>query len=425
MPVTVTDPTPVREYLGSIRRHRQVYAGAVALGVVVLAVAAFVIIARGEISHATLRTVDTPPASVPAAAPAATLRQSWSSTDHGAIGQPLSGGTVITYDTHTVRGRDAQTGAETWSYTRSDRVVCTAAQISGTTVAVYANKGNCDQLTALDSGTGRRMWTRTVSKDGHPVNGTPAFDVGNQTLMMTTPSVIYAIAVNPGETTDTSGCAGCDRWSYAPTGCTIQSAVWGNNGALIQQNCTDPDCPATTDGKDGPTICGPGQQLLLRDANAGRTDDGDNKDQVKWTLLNSTLRPAAADGAIIAVDPETSELVVLNQPNGTQIGKIPLGGSLGSDGLQHVGIGSDDLFWSDGYAFAVRDSALAWKAQTDNVPTSAPIVAQQGATTVVLDDTTGAASGKTTGLPSVRPTDRIYPLGTGYLVTGSSTAAYR
>ena len=73
------------------------------------------------------------------------------------------------------RGRNARTGATTWSYTRTDRTVCTAAQLDGTTIAIYAVHGNCDEVTALDSGTGRRTWTRTLDKDGMPLNGRPTY----------------------------------------------------------------------------------------------------------------------------------------------------------------------------------------------------------------------------------------------------------
>src|SRR5262249_14678039 len=134
---------------------------AIAITVVLVAVA----YSRGEISHAHLQTVPSGPPSIPVQPASGTLTRSWSSTDSTAIGTPISGGTVITYDDHTVRGRNARTGAQTWSYTRTDRTVCTAMQDDDTTLAVYELHGNCDEVTALDSGTGARKWTRTLDKD--------------------------------------------------------------------------------------------------------------------------------------------------------------------------------------------------------------------------------------------------------------------
>jgi hypothetical protein len=46
------------------------------------------------------------------------------------------------------------TGQITWSCTRTDRVVCAAIDAGGATIAVYRLHGECDELTALDSGTG-------------------------------------------------------------------------------------------------------------------------------------------------------------------------------------------------------------------------------------------------------------------------------
>ena len=82
------------------------------LAVVAVAVLTIVVIAynRGEISHATLKTVKLAPDKVALQTPSATLSRAWRSTDTSAIGVPYYNGTVVTHDQHTVRGRNALTG---------------------------------------------------------------------------------------------------------------------------------------------------------------------------------------------------------------------------------------------------------------------------------------------------------------------------
>jgi hypothetical protein len=203
VPVTVSQAALDR-YAVRLRRERLRYWIALAVVVAAASVFAAEVWSHGEISHTTLRTVAKAPASVAPGTPTSVQHELWSTTDTAAMGTPYSGGSVVTYDTHTVRGRDARTGKQTWSYTRTDRTVCTAMQVQGVTVAVYKLNGNCDELTGLNSGTGKRVWTRTLDEDTHQLNGVPQFSISGTTVMFVSPAVIYAI-----NTTD-----GYDAWRY-------------------------------------------------------------------------------------------------------------------------------------------------------------------------------------------------------------------
>ncbi|MBN9619611.1 MAG: hypothetical protein J0H43_07750, partial [Actinobacteria bacterium] len=164
-------------YRARLRRARIIYATVLATLAAVVVTTVSIVWSRGEIAHTSLRTARTPAPATPLVLPSAHQTLAWRSGDHAAMGNPFWRGTVVTFGRHAVRGRVARTGAITWSYTRTDRTVCTAAQTQGATVVVYRDSGNCDELTALDSGTGARRWTRTLDEDGMPVNGTPRVTV--------------------------------------------------------------------------------------------------------------------------------------------------------------------------------------------------------------------------------------------------------
>ena len=275
-PVATRPADPVAEsamaqYRVRMRRARGIYYGVLAaLAVLVLAVVG-IAWSHGEITHTHLKTTANPAPSITPAVPASAVALTWHSTDHTAAGTPWWGGTVVTYDAHSVRGRNAATGAVTWSYTRTDRTLCTAMQTFGLTVAVFEVNGNCDEVTTVDSQTGVRKWERTLDEVGQPINGHPVFSVSQYTIMATTPSVIYAF----------DPVSGIDRFVFSQQNCVIHSAVLGSAGALISQTCANPNC-------DGRTFCGSGPQLLLRDGQNSRNDsDSKNPDRIIWNKIGN------------------------------------------------------------------------------------------------------------------------------------------
>jgi len=306
--------------------------------------------------------------------------------------------------------------------------VCKAIQDQGITVAVFEVHGNCDQVTALDSRTGERRWTRTFDKDGKSLDGHPAYSLTQSTLMLTTPSVIYAI--------DPAG--GLDRWVYHVDGCTIQGAVIGARGALISQTCAKPKC-------DGLTFCGSGRQLLLRDASAGRSDadaDKANPDRITWDLIGTTAVPVSADAVISAVDADTGQLQVFEAKKGTTVSRLTLrGGVASAAGIVALATDRAELLWIAGstYAVALNGAAFLWSATTAAPPTvtSGPgtplnppgltgsTLATGGPGGIaLLDPDTGTIVAT---FPVAAPPARsvVYPFGSGFVVAGAPTTVYR
>lgn len=414
-------------YLRRMRPLRIAYAAGIAALVAIALVLVKIAYDHGELSHAHLHTAQAAPSVATAPTPDATPKLAWSNTDTTAIGVPAVGGTVVTHDAHTVRGRDARTGAQTWSYTRTDRTVCTAIQAQDVTVAVYRLAGNCDELTAVDSQTGQRLWTRTLDKDGAEFDGPASYSVNGSTVMFVSPTSVYTLAT--GGTSD-QGNGGLDYWVFHHAGCSINSAVLGNAGALISQTCHGQDC-------QGHKFCGDGTQLLLRDQTAGTNDKStDNPDIVKWNHLGSDLIPTSAGLTVTARDPDGATLHVFDPQTGKQTARLALSGDSGSRAPSGFTSATDaDLIWVGGhtYALASKATSFAWTAATTGVSTVVGGAALLTGGQALAATSTGAAllHGGTgtpaTNYPIPPPAagSQVFALGTGLLVAGPHTLVYQ
>jgi hypothetical protein len=422
----VTEPsTALARYNRAMRRTRTIYYAVV--GVVVVAVATFagVVYSSGEAAHTTLHTVAKAPGTIALQAPSPNQRLAWKTSDQLALGKPQWRGAIITFSKHTVGGRDATTGKQTWSYTRTDRTVCTAAQVNGTTIAIYENSGNCDEVSAFYSGTGKRRWTRTLDKNGMPVNGRPAYQMTDFTFMVTSPTVIYAI----------DPVSGLDRWTYDRAGCRIGEAVLGTAGALVSQNCTKPNCKNVK-------FCGGGPQVFLRDGVSGNGDDNKpNADQIKWNRIGDSELPVSADQLIATADRTTHVLSELAQDTGASLRTIdlkPVPTTL--QGSVAEATSTDEVLWADGRTYAIRPGASqpVWVARTRSAPTIVsptnqdPPVLATARISVATATGIGVLNGNDGRLVqrfAVTPPTAagvVYPLGSGFLVAdGSGVAAYR
>ena len=415
--------TPLQRYQASMRRQRLWYVGIVAAIVVGLGVFVGVVWSRGEAAHATLHTVEHAPAPLALQPPSQVQRVAWRTSDQLAIGTMPYGGTVVTFDRRTVRGRDARTGTPTWSYTRTDRLVCTAAQLNGTTIAIYNHGGNCDEVSAFASDTGKRRWTRTLDMDAQPLNGHPSYQWTPSTLMITSPSVIYAI--DPA--------SGLNRWTYSRFGCRITAAVLGSAGALISQTCVKPRCGNLK-------FCGPGVQLFLRDGMAGNGDDSKaDRDQMKWNHMGDADIPMSAGVLVSALDPETHQLAALQPNNGaaSSVTLTPIPTTVAP--RQTVELTDAQLLWLSGTTYAIQPGAGAqsWATRTVTAPTvasttsntptlaTARISAAVTAGLATLDGTDGAVQ-QTFAVPVPGPSGLVTPLGSGFLASGpNGVTAYR
>jgi PQQ-like domain len=432
-PPPVAPPAPPKRvdpvldrYRADMRRSRIRYFAIVAVIVAALGIWVGVAWSRGEVSHATLHTFAPPPPSVGVAAPSPNQQVAWRTTDHIAIGLPQWGGTIVTYNAHTVGGLDAKTGARTWSYTRTDRTVCTAAQLTATVVAVYENHGNCDELSAFDADTGRRRWTRTLDMDGMPLDGHPSYQVTPYTMLVASQSVIYAI----------DPVTGYNRWTYSRYGCSISHVVLGGAGALFSQNCS-----ANVRCKDL-KFCSPGKQLTLRNGSDGRDDDKPNADKIIWNLVGNTDTPVSADsGLISAVGPSGNTLRVYAADNGSissSISLTPATSTLGP--VTAVATDTAEIVWLAGQTYAIKPDAsdALWRVDSDAPPVvisttsdttpslaTARITVPTSAGVGIIDGNDGQLIQSFT-LGTARAGTMIYSLGTGFLVAGpTGIVAYR
>ncbi len=398
------DPSAVAlaDYRGRMRRQTRIYIAVLALITVAIVVLVQVVMRTGEIGNATLR-----PATSTLPAPAGTttsttLAQAWHSNDATATGVPYDTGTVVTYDSHTVTGRNYATGAAIWTYTRSDVTTCNVFQEFGITFAIFTDRdGFCDEADAFDTSTGARKWERTLDSNGNTVNGPVVMTATQYTLMIVAPK--YIQAVDP--------VSAIDRWTFIdPPGCTNTSAVQGSVGVLISQHC------------------GNGNHLILRDAYT--SDDNDNKAKADWNVLSDAI-PVSADGLITALDPTTGQLMVYSSTDGTaQDSQIltPLPVTTPAPTITNAvtSVGEVVTINSTSYGLATTTGAQLWtlagagRLTTQNAD---PLVINaQGITEI--DPSTGRPL--TSFAISTPPGGSVaYRLGTGFVVAGSSTTVYR
>jgi outer membrane protein assembly factor BamB len=400
-----------------MRRLTRWYAAVIAAALVVIAVIVSLAWAHGEINNTVLKTVKHAPAGVVVAPPAAALTALWHTTDRAALGSPLAQGTVVTYAEHVVQGRNARTGKPTWSYLRSNRTVCSAAQTADVTIALFRVGGNCGEVTALDTQTGARKWSRTLDEDGHPVLGTPQVQINTSTILFWTPETIYAIDLG----------SGIDHWKFDQPTCTIRGVALGSAGALISQTCAAPDCGSAK-------FCGKGPQLLLRDAIAGQNgDDQKNPDKITWDKIGNTDRPISADTVVSSLASDGRTLRVLASTNGdlkTTQALDPAPAPAAALDAQAVPTDAGELLWLDGRAYALStDGQPSWHADSFGPPTlvsqlglsftnstqgtRVSLTASSGVLTV--DATTGERSQTSTG-PRIAAGSIAYPLASGFLV---------
>lgn len=119
------------------------------------------VISRGSASHAT-HTFRSTALSTPRGTPAATLHQI--ATYDGKA--TLIGGAIVIETSRGAEGRDAVTGERIWSYERTDLPVCARGYNQSRVFLGYGSGNQCDEAIALEAGSGKRAWQRTIESDG-------------------------------------------------------------------------------------------------------------------------------------------------------------------------------------------------------------------------------------------------------------------
>lgn len=382
------------------RRQLAIYGA----GLVLLVVLGFGLVrlayARGEINKVDKASASAATA-VPSAPPASTLNLKWRSDDRPAGGTAYEDGIVVTYDQHSVNGREALTGALRWHYSRSDQTLCGVVQQDHTTIAVYNRHGNCDEATGFVTGTGEPKWYRTLTD-----NGTDAISSAPNVVLLVTDHAVHVI--------DNAG--GLDRWVFSPDiGCTVDRALGGSRGVLISFHC------------------GNKSWLALHDLIG---------DTVKWKVaVNTRQVPITADAFIAAIDPLTGIITEYNEAKGTAGSQLPavpstdlaqsvaalprsqttstLTGTTAaaaapSGELVHLG---SNLFLLD------ATKKVLWTVSTSSPgrQVSDTLIGATDQSGIVLIKLTDGTIARTVAVPGAAGTEPI-PLGRGFLLAGTSTA---
>jgi outer membrane protein assembly factor BamB len=387
------------------RRSMRIYiASLAAIGLV-----AFVIVrtayAHGELAHVTRRSAPAP-APIAVAPTAPSVQMTWQTDDHPAGGNPYSDGVVVTFDQHTVNGRDARSGAIRWFYRRSDRKICSVVEQDQSTIVIYNHDGNCDEVTGFDTATGKPKWYRTLTDNGI----SEASSAPNIVLIVTTAKV---------HVIDNDG--GLDRWEWpAPSGCAVDRALGGSTGVLISYHC------------------GTTHHLVLHDL-TGAT--------VKWDVtLNFNGVPVAASDVIAALHGQTGDLVTFGADKGqvlkfiplipagqvasaiaalpssqTSVERTPLPGESDAVQLTYLYLGRTL------YALAAGPTIL-WSAPVDGPPwliTESAVSAQTGRKVTLFNAKDGRATQVVTVSPPISGSATAFPVGPGLLLAGTTAAMYQ
>lgn len=166
----------------------------------------------------------------PAALPAprlaplpATATARWSAPSLPPGGPAVDGGTVVVGAGHRLSGRDAQTGAERWSYQRGNALLCAWTIQDGAVVAVFRKHHGCIDMIALEAGTGARRWYRTAP------------DLGADSTLVGAAGVVVARSGGLLLAVDTV--TGLNRWTAKRPGCEYGPLRISPLGAAVVLSC--------------------------------------------------------------------------------------------------------------------------------------------------------------------------------------------
>ena len=377
---------------------------AIGMTVFVLAVATFVF---SVWRTSEIRAVHDHPTTVkarvlPSGAIPAGVHALWHTADRLAQGQAVYLDVVTTYSQHQVVGRDATTGRVRWTYSRSDRSICSVNQDGATVIAIYRHDGNCDELSALNAESGKRGWTRTQFEDGastaQPIS---------QFLLQVTPQVVDL--TQPGGVDPTQP-GGAEYWLYnQSTGCTTINAVVGTTGVLWGSKCAS------------------GSTLALRNGSGP-----DNKTP-RFTVALDGRAPLSADAAITVLTSDGRGIQVLSAKTGAVTATIHLSSPVTAPQLPAAVAsvkGDAELISTAGSVVAIPATATPttelWQRATTGVPanTDAGLLFPASGRVAVIDPATGHLD-RTISAPGLAADSVLQLRGPGFVsADASGTSAW-
>jgi outer membrane protein assembly factor BamB len=263
---------------------------------------------------------------------------------------------------------------------------------NGVAVAIFRTANRCDEVVALNAGTGVRAWTRNVN-------------FAADARLTSTDSIVLAVSRGGLATIDPTG--DTLRWRYtAPSGCRILDAAAGRSGIALLQRC-DSSAPV---------------QLRLLDGFGGSPH---------WSRdlagsASSTVRLLGADQLVGVTVGDSARF--LAGPDGSAQGSLQLPAGAAETAAQ-TSAGSTVFLWAAGTltAFDDTNADVRWSTPALGLPADAPAAAATPKTAVLVpqgdgfvrrDATTGVESGRSTvaGLPgpgvaAATGTTVIYRLG--------------
>ena len=233
---------------------------AVALAVVVVVVG-LVVYHSSDIRNANLVTGRRVAGPVSPSVLPTSLTQRWTAATNAEAGTVASAaGVVVTTDQHTVTAHDAVTGAVRWTYTRSNRTLCTigsgdvgptnmtsSSSVTGITT-VYEENGFCSQVMTFDPVTGARGRVRTSPNEpngsltfGGPYAawlGSTRVEVWRYDLLRT---IQYGDQINPPKSGQSRlGCIFTDLALASNQFATVEHCAAEGKTARVVLNFDDP-----------------------------------------------------------------------------------------------------------------------------------------------------------------------------------------
>lgn len=313
------------------RRRRRDPVAAAAI-VALVAGAGIALGATGDVAGTTSRSAAVPIPAPPAAVGAPDgFAVAWSAPSPGTPEPVVAGPAVVTADGGTVTGRDAVTGALSWSYGR-DVPLCTVGAgfprvEAGRVLALYANEGDlsapdggdgpyCSELTMLDAGTGERVGSR--NPDARP--GTRL--IADDTFVLATgDDHVEVWRSDLVRTLEYGAVPAQEQVGRQPRpGCTYGSTALGGSRVAVVERCPGETTERLTvlaaDGDDGAeepeerfsvALPGSGTEILALSGDRVALASGDPAAGGRLSVLDATGTEVTGPDPLICDDPLPEE----------------------------------------------------------------------------------------------------------------------